>query len=86
MAVDEDAAVRLAVAQRLTPRQLVKLRADPDWRVRYEVASRIDAAKLAAMREDSDPLVLEMVNERLAACPQLVKPSKSRLKCLPGRS
>ncbi len=45
-------AVRLAVARRLTPVELIGLQRDPDWRVRYEAASRMVPGMLAAMLDD----------------------------------
>jgi hypothetical protein len=61
MAADPDAAVRLEVAQRLSPDLLPRLSHDPDWRVRYEVASRIPLSKVAELADDDDLLVREMV-------------------------
>ncbi len=66
MLADEDALVRLAVAHRLTPVELIGLRDDPDWRVRYEAASRMVPGTLAAMLDDPDELVRDLVRQRIA--------------------
>jgi hypothetical protein len=63
---DPDAKVVLAVAERLTPTQLLPLRFHPDFRVRYEAAGRVPASAVAAMQDDEDPMVCERVQERLA--------------------
>ena len=65
MVDDPDASVCLAVAERLTPTQLLRLRFHPDIRVRHEAAGRVPVSALDAMRKDADPLVRERVEERL---------------------
>ena len=65
MVDDPDASVCLAVAERLTPTQLLPLRFHPDIRVRHEAAGRVPVSALDAMRKDADPLVRERVEERL---------------------
>ncbi len=64
MASDEDAAVRLEVAQRLPPDLVSRLRYDPDWRVRYAVASRIAVGEIGELTEDSDGFVQDMARSR----------------------
>jgi hypothetical protein len=65
MVDDPDASVCLAVAERLTPTQLLALRFHSDIRVRYEAAGRVPVSALDVMRKDADPLVRELVEERL---------------------
>ena len=49
---DSDPSVCLAVAERLTPAQLLPLRFHSDIRVRYEAAGRVSVGALDAMRKD----------------------------------
>jgi hypothetical protein len=63
---DPDAAVVLAVAERLAPSQLLPLRFHRDFRVRYEAAGRVPTGAVAAMQDDEDPMVRERAAERLA--------------------
>jgi hypothetical protein len=70
---DSDPAVCLAVAERLTPTQLLPLRFHPDIRVRYEAAGRVPVSALDVMRKDADPLVRERVEERLVEARNLLE-------------
>ena len=68
MRLDEEADVRLIVAQGLRPSLLHLLADDPDWRVRFEVARRTEDTALAArLAGDDDPMVCEAAAERSGA-------------------
>ena len=67
MAGDHEIGVRLEVAQRLAPEQLVALRDDAGWQVRHAVAQRISRAQLEPLLNDADDTVRQAAEARRQA-------------------